>query len=84
MKREIIKTIALLFITSLIVSGIYLAYFFSIGIPKTQARNYFNLSQKYLEEGNTLEARNNLEKAYSFWPEEYIQIELDRLLKETR
>ena len=72
------KLFLVVFVTS-VVSGIFLLYFFFVGIPKTQARNYFNLAVENINNGNYVEAESNLVTAISFWRENYIVEKLDEV-----
>ena len=42
MNNTLLKKIGAVTLVSILVAGIYLGYMFTIGIPKTQARNYYN------------------------------------------
>lgn len=60
-----------LIITFLLAVG-FLAYLKFVGIPRTQARNWYNHAQLLITEGKTKEAYDVLQDAYSIWPEDYI------------
>lgn len=60
---------------------VYLAYYFFIGIPKTQARNYYNLALEYIAFDDYENYYKNLQAAYNSWPERYIADELDAYSK---
>lgn len=63
---------SMLLVTFLLVGG-FLAYLKLIGIPRTEARTLYNEAQLLLFDDRDDEAKALLEKAYSIWPEEYIQ-----------
>lgn len=71
-----LKQLAYSLTISILIAGIFLAYMFLIGIPKTKARNYYNQGMIAREEGNEAEAQKNFEKALTYWDEEYIQREI--------
>lgn len=50
-----------------------------VGVPKTQARNYYNKGITNLEKGNKKQAIEDFEKALTYWEENYIKRELDEL-----
>lgn len=58
---------------------LFFLYMVVVGIPKTQARNYFNLAESYIEKGSIDLAKGYLERALEFWPENYIQERLDSI-----
>ena len=62
-----------------IVAIIYLAYFFTIGIPKTQARNHYNYALKLIDEGEKKQAMEELNIAKGYWNEKYIEEELQKI-----
>jgi len=74
------KTFLKLVLTMAVITSIYLIYFFSIGIPKTQARTYYNKAMEdiSLKHKQDLE-KQDLQKALSYWPEQYIQEAYDKL-----
>lgn len=74
-----LKKISILIIVSTIVSLIFLGYMYFIGIPKTQARNYFNLSVIEKENGNTEKELEYLIIAKEYWAEEYIVQRINEL-----
>lgn len=55
-----------------LVAVVYVFYLFAVGIPRTQARNHFNSATLLLAEGQINLAKQELEKAYTAWPEEYV------------
>lgn len=71
-----LKQLAYSLTISLLVAGIFLAYMFLIGIPKTKARNYYNQGMIARQEGNEIQAQKDFEKALSYWKEEYIKREM--------
>lgn len=79
MTKDLAKNLLKAFIVSLVVAGIYMAYYVTIGIPKTQARNYFNLANSDLEVGDKESALKNLETAKGFWPEQYVLDKIEEL-----
>jgi outer membrane protein assembly factor BamD (BamD/ComL family) len=78
-KKSLLKKVLLIAITSVIVGLIYGSYFYFLGIPKTQARNYYNMAIKDLEDGKISDAKDKLEQAVNYWPEEYIEEKLKEL-----
>lgn len=62
----------------------FMIYMLLVGIPKTQARNYYNAAEDILDnlivtEQDVLKATSYLEIAINFWPEGYIQERLDEV-----
>ncbi len=62
----------------------FLVYMLIIGIPKTQARNYYNMAESILEMPNPSKesiqkAKDYLETALVFWSERYIQEKLNEV-----
>jgi hypothetical protein len=70
-----------LFIVTVLVGSLYLNYMFAIGIPKTQARNHYNLALKLLEYGETDKAIDELNTAQNYWDEDYIREALQNINK---
>jgi hypothetical protein len=66
-------------IISIIISIMFFVYLQLFGIPKTQARNYYNLAEIQLGLNNKKLAEEYLVKAISYWPEEYIKQELQKI-----
>lgn len=63
---------------------IFFLYMLLVGIPKTQARNYYNLAETILEQRDISvtekeQAKSYLNRAIEFWPERYIQERLESL-----
>jgi uncharacterized membrane protein YgaE (UPF0421/DUF939 family) len=58
-------------LTCIGVTSAFLIYLIAIGIPKTQARNYYNqaLIAQSIDQSDL--AQSLLDKAYSAWPEAY-------------
>lgn len=81
-KRNLFIKLFQVTVVSFVVGLIYFGYIIFIGIPKTQARNYYNLATKQISENKIDEAKQNLEVAISFANEEYIQRSLDDLLSQ--
>lgn len=77
--RFILKKSVLVVLISGFVSLIYLGYFFAVGIPKTQARNYFLLALKQEEEDKIDEALRSLTVAKNYWNEDYILEKIETL-----
>lgn len=77
--KPVLKVAFKVIITCVIVSAIYLAYFFFIGVPKTQARNYYNSALKEIENGNNEKAKEDLRTALTYWDEDYIKVKLESL-----
>jgi ABC-type dipeptide/oligopeptide/nickel transport system permease component len=69
----------------------FFLYMLLVGIPKTQARNYYNLAEEafsltvpastdnYYDRFGI--AKSYLEQALEFWPEQYIKDRLEELNK---
>ena len=76
--KLVVNTLKIIFISA-IVSLTFYAYLQIIGIPKTQARNYYNLGEQALGKGDVNLAKEYLEKAMSYWPEGYIRQELQKI-----
>lgn len=74
--KGFVKNLALVTVGCLVSAGAYMLYFYTVGIPKTQARNYYNQAIVKLEEGEREEAIKDLEKALTFWKEPYIEEQL--------
>lgn len=51
---------------------LFLGYLYFIGIPKTRARNFYNLAIQAEAQNNKMEAITYLETAKHYWAEEYI------------
>lgn len=77
--KRIFSKLLLVVIVSCIVGAIYLIYFFLIGVPKTQARNYYNLALIEMEHGDNVKALEYLELAKTYWNEGYINDEISKL-----
>ena len=77
--KSLKKTLPKLILASLLTFGIYMAYYVTIGVPKTEARNFYNEGIKAQGLGNTELAKKDFQKALTFWHEQYIQDELDKL-----
>lgn len=54
-------------------------YFYTIGVPKTQARTYYNQAMSALKEGERNHAIEDLQRALTFWHEPYIQEKLNEV-----
>jgi hypothetical protein len=74
-----LKNSVAVLLVSAIIAGVYMLYFYTVGVPKTQAKNYYNLALQEEEKGNILQAIKDLETAKSYWNEEYINIKLEEL-----
>ena len=74
--KSIFKNTFYVVFASIITAGIFFAYFFTVGVPKTQARTYYNLAISELESGNKEKAKDDLQTALSYWAEPYIQEKL--------
>lgn len=77
--KKIASKLLFIVVISSVVAGIYLIYFFTIGVPKTQARNYYNLALIKEKEGNNQQALEYLRLAKSTWGEEYIDRKIEEL-----
>jgi cell division protein FtsN len=57
----------------------FILYLYFIGIPKTQARNHFNLGQIAENEGDVSTAKEEYQKALDYWNERYIKEALEKV-----
>lgn len=55
-----------------LVAVVYISYLFVVGIPRTQARNFYNSATLLLADGEIDQAKQELERAYAAWPEDYV------------
>lgn len=78
MKTHFKQLIQSLLISTLL-SLLFLLYMWQIGIPKTQARNYYNKGVVNLEKGNKKQAELDFEKAMIYWEEDYIKRKLEEI-----
>lgn len=78
-KRNLLIKLFQVTVVSLVVGLVYFGYIIFIGIPKTQARNYYNLAVKQISENKLDEGKQNLEVALSFSEESYIRNYLESL-----
>ena len=62
-------------------TSVYLTYYFFVGIPKTQARNLYNIALEYIAFDDYENYYKNLKAAYNSWPERYIADELEAYTK---
>jgi hypothetical protein len=77
--KRIASKFLFIVIVSSIVAGIYLIYFFTIGVPKTQARNFYNLALEKEKEGNIEQTIEYLKLAKNAWSETYIDQKIEEL-----
>jgi hypothetical protein len=70
------KEFLLSLLVSIIISLLFLVYLVFVGIPKTQARNYYNKALIELENNNIEKAVNYLQTALNYWDEKYIRRKL--------
>lgn len=77
--KKLLKTSVLVGLVCVITVAAFLLYFYTIGIPKTQARSYYNLAIQALEDGKKEEAIENLKTALSNWNEPYIAAKLQEI-----
>jgi len=63
------------------VVSIYLLYLFTLGVPKTQARNLYLKAQERLKIGDVDGYLNYMKKSLSYYQEEYILSELEKNTK---
>ncbi|MFS8131398.1 MAG: hypothetical protein ACMG57_05490 [Candidatus Dojkabacteria bacterium] len=77
--KRFLKTSVIVAIVAGISAGAYMLYFYTIGVPKTQARTYYNLAIKDLQEGDKEKAKVDLQTALNSWQEPYIQQKLQEL-----
>ncbi len=64
---------------SLLTTALYVLYIVLIGMPKTQARNYYNEGVLSIQKGEIRAAIQDFQTAVNYWPESYIVTELHRL-----
>ena len=74
-----IKNLSKVFLVSIVIAALFLGFMYFIGIPKTQARNYYNLAIQDEAKGDTQKELQDLKTAINFWPEEYILQKLQQV-----
>jgi uncharacterized membrane protein YukC len=74
-----LKEFGLMLLTVFTVLIIFLLYLYFIGIPKTQARNHFNLAQIAENDGDVSTAKEEYKKALTYWNEGYIKEALEKV-----
>lgn len=79
MTKKLIKNLIKLSIVGIIIGGVYMLYFFTVGVPKTQARNYYNKALIEIENGDNEKALEYLNNGQSYWREDYIKEEIEKL-----
>lgn len=79
MKKELRRDILKMLAFSVLVTVGFFVYYYFIGIPKTQARNYYNLAEKYLGLNDKQIARRYLFQGLQIWPEDYIKQKINEL-----
>lgn len=65
--------------TSFAVVLIFVIYLTFVGIPKTQARNFYNQALKQIENDEEDKAKASLLEGLKFWDERYIGEEFEKL-----
>ena len=73
------KTSVVVLIVSLLSAGVYMLYFYTIGVPKTQARTYYNKAISDINAGERNKAIEELQTALTYWHEGYIQDKLNEI-----
>jgi len=73
------KTSVVVLIVSLLSAGVYMLYFYTIGVPKTQARTYYNKAIADIDAGERNKAIEELQTALTYWHEGYIQDKLNEI-----
>jgi len=73
------KTSVVVLIVSLLSAGVYMLYFYTIGVPKTQARTYYNKAITDIDAGERNKAIEELQTALTYWHEGYIQDKLNEI-----
>jgi len=77
--KSLFKTFGVVAVVSLISAGAYMLYFYTIGVPKTQARTFYNKAIEDLNAGERNKAVEDLQTALSYWHEGYIQDKLNEV-----
>ncbi len=77
--HPILKTAGKVAGISLAVAAVFGLYLVFIGIPKTQARNYYNKGVLSIQSGQVREGLQDFQTAVSYWPEPYIVAQLNGL-----
>jgi len=77
--KSFLKTSGIVVIVCIAVAAVYMLYFYTIGVPKTQAREYYNLAMTDLQSGERNKAIEELQKALTYWHEGYIQDKLNEI-----
>lgn len=70
-KTKLKSVLIYFFICGAVLAG-FLSYMYFVGIPKTRARNFYNLAIQAESEEEIQTAINYLETAEHYWAEEYI------------
>ena len=73
MKLKPLKSFFLSILVGIIIGGIFLTYMFLIGMPKTQAANYYNLAKQQQGLGDKQKADEYFQKSIKAFLEPYIQ-----------
>ncbi len=76
---KLLKDLSKVFAVAVVVTVIYLSYFYLVGVPRTQARYYYNQGLIALENNDKQTAKENFEKGLTFWQEDYIINSLKQL-----
>ena len=74
-----LKNILISVLISIFIAILFLVYMKFIGIPKTQARNFYNLAINNLHQGEKEDAIKHLDNALIYWKEDYIIRKLNSL-----
>jgi len=72
-----IKNILNVMLAMLFISAFYLLYLFLLGIPKTQARQYYLKAQDYYQNGNDQNYIKNMKIAIEFFAEPYLFADIE-------
>ncbi len=67
-----IKKFSVFVLVSIAVGALFLSYMYFIGVPKTKARNFYNLAVQAEKDGNKSKELEYLHQAADYWPEQYI------------
>ena len=76
---KLFKNLLKVFAVTVVVATTYLVYFYFIGVPRTQARYYYNQGLIALENHDKTTAKADFEKGLTYWSETYILEDLKKL-----
>lgn len=80
LKKKYKEILAMIVISFLVFWG-FLIYLHFVGVPKTSARNYFNLAVLEFDRRNYSKSQDYLNTAKEFWKEAYMSDLQDKLDK---